>query len=481
MGLVGKVWRGFYADSITLMQVAEEVRRHPGVLSAELLMATPANRAMLADAGMWPADADGAGATDLVLAVRAESAAPALARAEELLTRRRPSVATGLTPSRRSITSAVRTSPDANLAVISVPGSHAASEAQQALSSGLHVFLFSDGVALADEVALKRRARGLDLLVMGPECGTSILGGVGVGFANVVRRGAIGLVGASGTGLQEITCLIDALGGGVSHAIGTGGRDLHDAVEGITSVQALRCLAADVETRAIVLVSKPASPRVADVVLGAAAAAGKPVIACLLGWRGATPVGVRRVETLEAAALAALRAVGGCPAELARPDVPCASRPRGPQIHGFYTGGTLCEEARRLVGDGPHRFVDFGADVYTRGRPHPMIDPAQRNAAVSAAGDDAEVGVLLVDAVLGHGAHPDPATPLAAAIAGAKARATRAGRALDVVARVVGTDADPQARRVQEDTLRTAGAIVCPSHRLAAEVARDLAGVAHVR
>ena len=246
------------------------------------------------------------------------------------------------------------------------------------------------------------------LLVMGPECGTAIINGVGLGFANRVRRGPIGVVGASGTGIQELTSLIHRLGGGISHAIGTGGRDLHAAVGGLTTIQGVAALGGDPDTRVLLIVSKPSSPAVADAVLRAAVATRKPVVACLLGYDGAIPQGVHKAVTLEEAATTAVRLTGVRIRELEKPGTP-ASGTRG-AILGFFTGGTLCDEARRIVGDAPpHRFVDFGAEEYTRGRPHPIIDPSQRNAAIVAAGDDGGVSVLLLDLVLGDCAHADPA------------------------------------------------------------------------
>src|SRR5213592_3673110 len=353
------------------MQVADALRRLPGVSAVELLMATEANRRALAGSGLWPPDSHAAGATDLVLAVRAAGEAPAhaaLEAADRLLAERpRPDEAPVDEPC-RSIRSAIRREPGARFTIVSVPGPYAANEAHQALAAGHHVFIFSDGVTLEEEVRLKRRAASAGLLVMGPECGTAILDGVGIGFANRVRRGPIGLVGASGTGLQEVTCLLHRLGTGVSQAIGTGGRDLEAMVGGLTTLEALRRLALDPDTRVLALVSKPASPRVAERVLAAAGATGKPVVACLLGWQGAAPAGVRSVEAL------------GTPApKLERPAIPSRPRRRAGGVRGFYTGGSLCEEARGLIGPGPHRFVDFGDAEYTRGRPHPMIDPALRS------------------------------------------------------------------------------------------------------
>jgi FdrA protein len=296
-----------------------------------------------------------------------------------------------------------------------------------------------------------------------------------------VRRGAIGVIGASGTGIQEVTTLIHRLGAGVSHAIGTGGRDLHSAVGGITTHQALERLGADDDTRVIVIVSKPSSREVADGVLAAAARIGKPVIACLLGYDGTTPDGVRAAATLEEAAVAAVRLVKGRVGELDRSGAVVRTGAPG-AIRGLFTGGTLCDEARRLAGEAArladepeHRFVDFGAEEYTRGRPHPIIDPSRRHAAILEAAEEPDVRVLLLDLVLGDCAHPDPAGALDPVLAAAYERARRAGRELSVVAHVVGTDGDAQDLARQEDTLRKRGVVVCASNRMAALTARDLA------
>jgi len=257
MRLVWAVRRNSYFDSIDLMRVAEQARQLAGVDEVGVAMGTPPGRSMLAEAGLWPVEAPEAGASDLLIAIRASTEAvakDALARVEELLTAGRDHGQARVAMLPRTTISAVRQSAATNVAVIAVPGAHAAIEAHQALSAGLHVFLFSDGVPLDDEVALKQRARDRSLLVMGPECGTAIINGVGLGFANRVRRGAVGVVGASGTGTQELTTLIHRLGGGISHAIGTGGRDLHAAVGGLTTLQGVAALGADPETRVLLIV-----------------------------------------------------------------------------------------------------------------------------------------------------------------------------------------------------------------------------------
>src|SRR5213593_3362551 len=475
MRLAWTVRRNSYFDSIDLMRVAEQARQLAGVTEVAAVMGTAPGRSMLAEAGMWPPEAPEASPSDLLICVRASTetvARRALARVEELLSTSRDGGPVREDVMSRTTASAARRAASANIAVVAVPGAYAAIDAHQALSAGLHIFLFSDGVSLADEAALKHRARARGLLVLGPECGTAIINGVGLGFANRVRRGSIGVIGASGTGIQEVTSLVHRLGGGISHAIGTGGRDLQAAVGGLTTLQGVAALGADPGTRALLIVSKPSAPQTADAVLRAAGETRKPIVACLLGYDGATPPGVHTAATLEEAAITAVKLVAGSVRALERPRAP-AYGARG-AILGFFAGGTLRDEARRLVGDAPpHRFVDFGGEEYTRGRPHPIIDPSQRNAAIVAAGDDADVSVLLLDLVLGDCAHADPAGALRPALA--EARARRRGRDLAVVAHVVGTDEDPQGLERQEEELRKLGVIVCASNRIAAETARAIA------
>ena len=371
----------------------------------------------------------------------------------------------------RSLRSAHRADPSANLAVISVPGPFAANEARQALAEGLHVFLFSDNVSVADEVDLKRVAASQNLLVMGPDCGTSILNGVGLGFANVVRRGRIGLVGASGTGLQEVTSLLHQAGEGISHAIGTGGRDLHAEVGGLTTLRALDLLRDDAGTDVIVIVSKPSDSAVAERVLKHAAQMGKPVIACLLNTALEPRDGIQIASNLyQAARLAASPTAAWdsvTPSDLPRPRL----RDGQTQVRGLFCGGTLCEEAEAAVQSAGHKFVDFGDDRYTQGRAHPMIDPTLRNHAIVEAGDDPRVAVLLLDVILGLGSHADPAGATVPAVREAVAKAKASGRELTVIAHVVGTDRDPQGLAQQEAALRSAGVHVFRSNYHAAVAA----------
>ena len=419
-----RVRRNEYRDSGTLMSLAAKLQALPGITRAAAIMATPKNVELLTSMGFASEPATSSDLLVVVEGASAEAVDQALNAIDALLQRR-----AGFSPSGRA--EARPTSPP-NLAVISVPGPFAAREARRALRAAQHVFLFSNNVPLADELALKSEARERGLLLMGPDCGTAILDGTPVGFANRVRRGAIGIVGASGTGIQEISTLVHRLGRGVSHAIGTGSRDLSDAVGGSSTLHGIDLLARDEATEVIVLVSKPPSPAVAARVREHAAQTGKRIIECFLGGD----------KTLEDAAFEAC----GLP-------LPDRRSLIAARVIGLYSGGTLASEARRITkGD----VTDLGEDEYTRGRPHPMIDPAiriERIAHVPAA------AVLLLDVVLGEGAHPDPAGALLPALI---------ARNGTTYASVTGTDDDPQHRASQVEKLRAAGVIVCRSNAAAA-------------
>jgi FdrA protein len=354
-----EIWRSFYQDSVVLMRLAATLSERPGVRQAAALMGTPANRELLA-APAWRRPTSRRGAGDLMLAIDAETepaAESALAAARVLRPKRRARGASGRI--RPHLESAIRQFPEANLALVSVPGAHAALEAMTALRHGLHVFLFSDNVAIEDEVALKRLAASRRLLCMGPDCGTAYLNGVGLGFANVVPRGRIGCVAASGTGLQAVAAHVAALGEGISHGIGVGGRDLSEAVGAPMTALALELLAADAATTVIVLISKPPAPRVMNELDAIIRTLVKPVVVCCLGSGPDGPAAGCRVDTLEGAAMAAVALARGRPVAVPAFTDPAAVRARlarvgphegrGPSLLGLYTGGTLAHEARLLL------------------------------------------------------------------------------------------------------------------------------------
>ena len=499
MAVVARIRKGAYHDSVALLQVQRALRELPGVEEAGVVMGTPANLALLREAGLDAPDLQHAGADDLVAVVRARTepeAVRALERLDELLAHRAGTQQADYRP--RSVRTAVRALPGANLAVVSVPGRFAAGVAEEALREGLHVFLFSDNVAVAEEVRLKRLATARGLLVMGPDCGTAVVAGTGLGFANGLRRGPVGIVAASGTGLQEVACLVHRLGVGVSHALGTGSRDLSEEVGGATFITALLALAEDPLTEVIVLLSKPPSPQVATRVLRVARGCSKPVVVSFLGAQPAGAwEGLHFATTLEEAAYLAVRLLGREIPERADPTPePLAWAPGQRWVRGLFAGGTLCVEAQvilrprlgRVWSNVPlteqarlpdplvsreHTVVDLGSDEFTVGRLHPMLDPSVRNLRLLHEAQDPEVAVILADVVLGYGAHPDPAGELARAWEDAL---RRSGRKLVCVTSVCGTELDPQPYPEQVRRLREAGIVVAPSNAAAARVAAALCG-----
>jgi FdrA protein len=448
-----RVEKGRYLDSVALMRVSRELAALPGVAAASLMIGTPSNKALLEDAGLLAPEGDAAGPNDLIIAVRAADGPAALDAAVLLLTeKKRVTGDAGGVRRVRSLAGALELEPQASLVLISVPGAFAAHEARRALERGLNVLVFSDNVAIEDEVALKRLANERGRLLMGPDCGTALLGGTPIAFANAVPRGDIGLVSASGTGLQEVSTLIARLGGGVSHGIGVGGRDLDERVGALGTLAAIEALEADPATKKIVLISKPPAPAVAKKVLERIKRSPKPSVVCLLG---STEPGLARTLTA-AAEQATGKVLSAFSLKIEK---------RKGRVVGLFCGGTLCAEAELLFGDRPgHRFVDLGDDEYTRGKPHPMIEPELRNEHVAAALKDPSVGVLLVDMVLGYGAHEDPA--------GVFLRNDLAGKT--VVASVTGTEQDPQGYSRQAAKLRAAGVLVAASNAQAAELAASI-------
>jgi FdrA protein len=480
-----KVIANRYADSVKLMGIARGLRGRDGVSGCELGMGTAANLEVLAAKGVETQ----AGPSDLIVAVDADSddiAEETLEQAEQELSSggaephggRRGGASAEREPP-RSLVSARRRLDDPNVAIISVAGEYATLEAHRALSAGMHVFLFSDHVSLEDELELKQRGAALGLLVMGPGCGTAMLADVGLGFANVVTSGPVGIVAAAGTGAQESACLLDAAGVGVSQIVGVGGRDLSADIGGIMFRQAMHMLAADDETETLLLVSKPPA---AEVVASLAddLPEGKRVVAAFVGWDGGeAPFEIH--DTLEAAARAAAGTDAEDLSELEAAVDAARERSAGRRLLGLFSGGSLAHEAVTLlepelgplqgnVGHGPderdggHAVLDLGEEEYTQGRPHPMVDLDVRLGFLEEAANDDDVGCVLLDVVLGHGGHVDPASGLSDAIAAVAKSAV-------VLARVCGTDGDPQDAARQTQILRDAGAIVAPSNAAATRLA----------
>jgi succinyl-CoA synthetase alpha subunit len=500
-----------YRDSVALMVLSTAVSEAEGVLQASAMMGTPANLEILRATGLFDSAFATADPNDLCIAVEARDGATlaaGLAKAEELLAaagRGAGGSGVGIIKADwqpRSLRRGVQTRPDANVALVSVPGEHATLEARQALLAGLHVFLFSDNVPLAEEVALKRLARERGLLLMGPDCGTALIGGAPLGFANAVRSGTIGVVGSSGTGLQEVTSLIHRLGEGVSHAIGTGSRDLDRQVGGSTFVAAVDALTADPQTRVLVGIAKPGDPSVEQQVLERLRASGKPAVVYFLGG---SAVEGRAADLEHAARCAVALARGQQPPPDADPSeadavarqIVAGLAASQLAVRGLFAGGTLAQEAAAAIARalganeaaaqgerpgevfrlGAHSVLDLGDDAYTRGRPHPLIDPRLRNDELVAQAGTGTVALFVLDVILGTGAHPDPAGALRLALTEARAAAEAAGARLQVLASVCGTDEDGQGYERQRAALESSGVRVMRSSSVAAAVAGRVAGL----
>ena len=452
-----EVRSGAYHDSVTLMRAGRRLAERPGVSAALTAMATTLNVGLLTEMGFTPPP--GARPDDLLVAIRADDAdalEAARASVDELLATRAAPRAFGVPPPARTTGSAARRA-DATIALVSVPGPFAFAEAMDALDAGLNVMVFSDNVPIEHELELKETAARRGLLVMGPDCGTAVVGGVGLGFANVVRPGPIGLVAASGTGAQQVMSLLDQAGTGVSHVLGVGGRDLSAEISGRSTLQALRALDADPATELIVVVSKPPAPEVGDLIRSAARRLTTPVRFGLLGDGG----------DLTDVAEDALGAVGvPVPSWLSWLPPRRAHPPRAGLLRGLFAGGTLCQEAALIAGATPNDLTDLGDDRYTRGRAHPMIDPTLRLDRLAAETTDGTAAVVLIDVVLGHGAEPDPAAALVPVIRAA---------GVPVVVSLCGTSGDPQGRDRQGEALAAAGAAVYSSNAEATRHAVSLA------
>lgn len=502
------VRRNTYYDSVTLMTVSKEASKIEGVKNVLVGMATELNKGLAKNIGLYSDEMDLLTPNDLFIAIETDGdISEAEKRIEELITGKRRAVTSDFMP--HTLSSAIKMMPDANLALISVPGAYAADEARKALENNLHVMLFSDNVSIDDEIELKKIAVEKGLLMMGPDCGTAVINGVSIAFANRVRRGDIGIVGASGTGTQEVMSIISRLGGGLSQVIGTGGRDLKSEVGGLMMMQGIDGLARDANTRVIVLISKPPSEDVAAKVLTRLKQAGKPAVVDFIGSgaRIAEGFGFVTAQSLEDAAYkAVLLSRGERPTdaplfyleqeeiEKIAADEAAKMSPKQRCLRAFYTGGTLCDEAQLILRDyiGDIRSnvplapqyalkdpnfsmgntaVDFGEDFFTVGRAHPMIDPSMRVERLKRESADRSVAVVLMDFVLGYGCNMDPVGEMTDSIRLIKERAVKRGGYVSVIASVCGTPEDPQGMDEQIDKLKEAGAVVMPTNAQAARLA----------
>ena len=500
-----------YYDSVFLMLISSDIKKMDGISEAVVAMGTEMNLDLLNDMGMSGPELEGATANDLIIAVESADQQTLDAAEQTVDDKLKEKAADSEGSSWRpgSAAAAYEALPDSNMVLISVPGQYAAREARKALQADKHVMMFSDNVSLEDEVALKKLAKQRGLLMMGADCGTAIINGKPLCFANVVPRGPVGIISAAGTGLQEVSTLVARAGSGVSQGIGTGGRDLKsEDVGGITTLMAAEALTADPQTTVIAVISKPPAPSVADTVIATLKQAGKPVVVHLIGITPEKRIdgNINYAANLEEVArMSAALAAGdsyharvfdvdddAIDSIVERETEGISSQQK--YLRGYFTGGTLTDEsvfildsqlggihsldpvdpANQLTdpqkSEG-HTIVDLGEDVFTVGRPHPMIDPSIRTERMDSEAGDPEVAVVLLDCVIGYGSHADPAGAMVPSIRRMKAAGEKRGGYLAVVASVTGTEGDVQNLSTQRKTLESAGVVVMPSNHQAAQLA----------
>jgi FdrA protein len=488
-----EIRRGVYYDSARLMQLQRSLAGLPEILDAGVVMGTDSNKELLAHIGLDTPEVQASKPDDLVIVVKSEkiqAAEDAIGQVDSLLAARKSDIDQEYMP--HSLETAAQMLPDAGWVIVSVAGRYATGVTREALRLGKHVHLFSDNVSVEDEIALKTEAREAGLLVMGPDCGTANIGGMGLAFANKVRNGPIGIVAAAGTGLQQVASRIHQLGSGITFGIGTGGRDLSEKVGAITYLMALDALIRDPDTKVIVLVSKPPSPKVAEEVLKVARKAGKPVVVNFIA-RAVTTIqdgNLFFATGMDDAARLAVEFANKPPQVQLDTDLPIDKFTKEQKyFRGLFSGGTLAYEAQyilagylpRVWANAPinkdnkmadslvsqeNCIVDLGEDEFTVGRLHPMMDNELRIRRLYEEANDPEVAVIMLDVVIGYGSHPDPASEIAPAIAKVIADAKKAGRHLEVTCVVTGTDEDPQNFDSQMEQLRKAGAWTDPSNEL---------------
>lgn len=499
-----------YYDSVTLMQISKAVEEFEGVERAMVSMGTDMNKELLKTAGLLTEEFNSTTPSDLIIAFTTyegtDSTVVIEGINEKLNEKVKDEKQEEMPPA--SIGSAVKKKPDTNFSVISLPGIYAAEEVRKSLNKGLNVMLFSDNVSLDDEISLKTLAHEKGLLMMGPDCGTAIINSIGLCFANKVKSGNIGVIGASGTGIQEVTVLIDHLGGGVTQVIGTGGRDLSKEVGGMMMLDSIEALDNNEETDVIVLISKPPVEEVAEKIINRVKDSKKPIVVCFINSEERMSENqVHFVSTLEDAAMLAVKLASGKEPvalvdnfniETIKENFFNTLSDSQKYVRGLYCGGTLCDEAASIFANSipetvysnvgkvnrledpsksiKNSFIDLGDDSFTVGRPHPMIEPSLRNEKIIEEALDEETAIVLFDVELGYGSHRDPAGEALQAVKEAKSKLKKTNREVFFVAYVLGTKNDIQGYDSQIKVLEDEGIVVAKSNARAAKLCLELIG-----
>lgn len=495
------VKKNTYFDSVSLMALSTKANGIEGIEQVNISMGTAMNKDVLKNVGLYTEEAEKASNGDLMIVVEVEEGYDPdelIKKVEDAMQREDREGEEDESVGRvySSVGASVKENKNSNVAVVSVPGEYASRVARQALREDLNVMIFSDNVSLEDEIELKKAAHEKGLLMMGPDCGTAIINGKGLCFANDVRRGRIGIVAASGTGAQEISVRIHDFGGGVSQLIGTGGRDLSAEVGGIMMLDGMKALENDDDTEIIILASKPPAKEVAEKIYEEVKNISKPVVICFIGGNKEEieESGAYYAKTTKQAALQAV-ILSGVPEEsinkrsLNLPlieEIKEKLNSEQKYIRGLFAGGTICDEVAYLIKEDfdnvysniaqdskyrlddinksrEHTILDFGDDEFTQGRAHPMIDPSIRAERIVEEAKNPEVGVIAIDIILGYGSHEDPVEVTLPAIREAKSIAEKEGRHLEILAFVLGTENDPQNFELQVEKLMDEGVTISSS------------------
>lgn len=502
----GIIKKGAYYDSVTLMLVTKEINKMPGIEDSSVVMGTKENQDILKNAGLLVTEIEKAEDTDLLIIVKGQDenlVNKATEAVTVLLKEMRNKKVSGESISPKNFDSALSLMPDANLSLISIAGKYAAEEAKKAIENNIHVMIFSDNVSIEDELKLKIMANEKNLLVMGPDCGTAIINGIPLAFANVVNKGSIGIVGASGTGIQEVTSIISMNGGGISQAIGTGGRDVKKEIGGIMFISALKSLAQDENTKVICLISKPPYKEVLEKIAQEIKSVKKPIVAIFIGAdkemvekSGAIVAGSLEEAALFSVALEKNKTIDTVKKNLAERTIEIqrqaselAGKTKGKYLRGLFSGGTLCDEAQLIMNSKignvysntplhpdfmlkdvwkskEHTILDLGDDDFTAGRPHPMIDFSLRTKRIVEEAKDKDVAVIMLDVVLGYGSNMQPDDELIPAIT----KAREISPNILFICSITGTDKDPQNLNKVKKALENKGVIVMPSNVAASEL-----------
>lgn len=501
-----------YHDSVTLMSLSGKVSAQPGIEEAVVSMGTAMNKELLANIGLLSEEAEAATENDLLIALKAKTAEAleeTLVFIDTSLNKKKNNKKKEGNAPVETFNKAIEQLPEANLAIISVPGEYATREARRAIKKGLHVMIFSDNVSVEDERALKLYGQQEGRFVMGPDCGTAIINQTGLCFANKVNKGEIGLVAASGTGLQEVAVQIDRMGYGITQAIGTGGRDLSKEIGGIMMLEGLKALAQDEATKVIALISKPPAKEVQEKILDAVRSIDKPVIVGFLdGDREAVEAaGATFASTLIETARQAVKALNPAVAFPSGLDEKTSQyvqneinqlKDEQRYVRGLFCGGTLTAESLSILRSMDltvksnvakktaekldhiarseyHTLLDMGDDDFTKGKPHPMIEPSLRNDRIEQELMNKETAVLLLDFELGYGAHENPVGESIDVLTEVRNRLREEARHVSIVAYLCATEQDKQGYQHQLNQLVAQGVYVADSNEQASQIAAMIA------